>query len=288
MAEEKQYRKNNLKFVFINKTGKFDDTGNNTITIDEIKSSFKVGAYGNQVGVQAEIVLYGLSLDLISMLSSKGVGVYTATKEDIAVEVFANGDKLFSGFIFSSYANMNAIPDSSLIISAMSGLDLKNAVTSPFSKPDTAKVVDILKAICEPYSYNLRPIGIDGITSTNTYLAGSPLDQIRYVCNSANLQMSFMNNVITVWPGGLAVDDIVPQVSPDYGLIGYPVFTQGGITFQTRFSTLLSQGRNVKLTTSLPHASGVYNLFSVEHFLSSWMKNGPWHTLCQGVKISNE
>lgn len=50
--------------------------------------------------------------------------------------------------------------------------------------------------------------------------------------------------------------------------------------FQTQFSTLLTIGRKVQIETSLPHANGIYKLTSVNHELSSWINDGPWHSIC--------
>jgi hypothetical protein len=75
-------------------------------------------------------------------------------------------------------------------------------------------------------------------------------------------------------------DTVIPLISPEYGLIGYPIFSNGGVMFQTQFSSLLTTGRKIKLLTSLPHASGNYKLTNVTHELSSWVEDGPWHSIC--------
>ncbi len=279
------YKQRTLRFEFFNETQAFDKEGNNKITLSDVKAMFKVGAYGNQAGVQAEMTIYGLSLDLLAALSSKGIGIWTAEKERIKVTVHANDAMMFSGYIYSSYANMNAAPESALIINASGGLDLQTQSAQPFSRPGTVNLVDVLRAICEPSKYRLNAVGIDGITASNIYLVGSPLEQLRHACNATGVAMTVTGDLVTVWPNGEAVDDVVPFVSPEHGLIGYPVFTQSGITFQTEFSTLLAQGRFIQLETSLPHASGRYMLYVVEHYLSTWMENGPWHTISQGGKV---
>ena len=91
------------------------------------------------------------------------------------------------------------------------------------------------------------------------------MEQIRAACTPADLSVNIQNNVVNVWKRNGKIDDVIPEVSPECGLIGYPVPNQFGITFQTQFSTLLSQGRNINLTTSVPNISGQYNLFMVEH-----------------------
>ncbi len=282
------YKQRNLRFDFFNETQAFDKEGNNKISLSNVKAMCKVGAYGNQTGVQADVTIYGLGLELLAALSSKGIGIWTAEKERIKLDVHADDTTVFSGYIYSSYANMNGAPDAPLIISASGGLDLQTKSAPPFSRPGTVNLADVLKAICEPNNYRLNAVGLDGITASNIHLVGSPLEQLRYACNAAGIAMAVTGDLVTAWPNGMAVDDIVPFVSPSNGLIGYPVFTQSGITFQTEFSTLLAQGRFIQLETSLPHASGRYMLYVVEHYLSSWMESGPWHTISQGGKLTSQ
>lgn len=279
------YKQRSLRFEFFNETQAFDKEGNNKITLTDVKAMFKVGAYGNQAGVQAEMTIYGLGLDLLAALSSKGIGIWTAEKERIRVTVHANDTLMFNGYIYASFANMNAAPDAPLVINAAGGLALQTESAPPFSRPDSVALTDVLKAICEPYKYRVNAVGIEGVVVSNIYLEGSPMEQVREVCNQVDLSMTVAGDLVTVWPMGKAVDDVVPLVSPEFGLIGYPVFTQSGITFQTEFSTLLAQGRFIQLQTSLPHASGKYMLYVVEHYLSSWVEGGPWHTISQGGKV---
>lgn len=274
-----------LRFEFENYTGAFDDKGNTSLSISNCKAMCKVSYYGNSAGFQTEVTLYGLGLELIAALSAKGIGPYTDQLARIGMTIYANDTQVFAGQILSSYANMNAVPDASLVISAMAGLELGRRAAKPFSLQGSQPYKDMLEAICKNNGYTFRGVGIDGIIATNPYFNGSVLDQIRYACNAAGISYAVNGKNITAWRQGKKVDDVVPLVSKDYGLIGYPVFTPSGITFQSQFSTYLAQGRYVKLITDLPHASGTYQLFAVDHYLSSWVQDGPWMTISQGTKI---
>lgn len=281
------YSKKLLSFEFENYSGAFDDAGNTTLKIGNVKASCRVSFMGSVGGYQAEATLYGLSLDLIAALSAKGIGPYTDQAARIGMKIIADGTEIFSGQIFSCFANMNSIPEVPVIISAVAGGDLARTVAKPFSLEGKQAYTDILSAICKANGYNLKAVNADGLYANNISLHGSPLDQIRTACNAADLQFAINGNNVSVWKQGLKIDDVIPLVSPENGLIGYPVFTQSGLTFQSQFSSYLAQGRYVKLITSLPHATGTYQLFATDHYLSSWVKNGPWLTLCQAIKVQD-
>ncbi|CRY10492.1 hypothetical protein [Yersinia enterocolitica] len=281
------YSKKELRYEFALSNGSFDKEGNDKISIDNVKSSFRVGSYGSYGGVQSEIMIFGLSLDRLAMLSGKGIGVWTPA-QDTSISVYVGVNKIFSGGIFASYANMNGQPETALIMNAVAGLSLKTSSSSAFSQPGAVPVSTMLGAICNIFGFKLNAHGLDGIIAQSPNFAGSPMDQIRDICLAHGLRYQIFDNVVTVWPEKSAIDDVVPLVSSESGLIGYPVFSQNGMTFQTQFSTLLSQGRVIELVTSLPNASGRYLLNVVEHFLSSWTEGGSWHTVCQASRMMQE
>lgn len=281
------YSNKTLRFEFENYTIPFDEKGNTKISINNCKAIARVSYFGNTGGFQSEVTLYGLGLDLISTLSAKGIGPYTDQLAHIGMKIFANDTEVFDGSIISTYANMNSVPDAGLIISAIAGDVLSKAAVKPFSIEGSQPYKEVISAICKANGYNFIPVGLDGIVGSNIHLTGSALDQIRFACDAARLSLSINGNTVTVWKQGTAVDSVIPVVSPQYGLIGYPVFTPSGITFQTQFTTYLAQGRYVKLETSLPHATGTYQLFAVDHYLSSWTKDGPWLTIAQGTKVQD-
>ncbi|MFP1884433.1 baseplate hub protein [Lonsdalea quercina] len=277
------YSKKQLRYEFTVKNGAYDKDGNDKISISNVKSSLRMGSYGNYGGSQAEITIFGLGTELLSTLSSKGIGIYTLNT-DTKIDAYVGDTKVYSGGIYASYANMNGQPETALILNAVSGLSLKTSSSASFSLPGAVDVSKMLSAICQVYGYGFNSTGLDGVTEQNPHYSGSPMDQIRDICETHKLWYQIFDDVLTVWPSNSSKKDDVPFVSADSGLIGYPVFTQSGITFQTQFSTLLSQGRVVELETALPNASGRYLLTVVEHFLTSWTDGGSWHTVSQGVR----
>lgn len=285
------YSKRSIKFVFVNETSSFDDSGNNTITINEVRSTVSFQSSGNLFGTQVNVGLFGLSIEMLAALSSKAMGLFGPNTERISMKILVDETAVFAGYMTSSIANMNSIPNTSLMITATANADLQNKPASPFSFNGATPVPDIINAICNAAGYKAYITGLDGLVVTNPHYEGDIFSQLTTLCNDVNVAMSVASPTISFWPQDGAKDDVIPFISPEHGLIGYPVFSNGGLMFQTQFSTLLTTGRYVNIETSVPHASGTYKLTSVNHELSSWMPDGPWHSICiankQQSKVNN-
>lgn len=127
------YSKRTIKFVFVNETSSFDESGNNTITIDQVKSTVSFQSAGNLFGTQVSVSLFGLSIELLAALSSKAMGLFGTDTERISMKIFVGETSVFAGYMTSSIANMNSIPNTSLMITATANADLQNKPASPFS-----------------------------------------------------------------------------------------------------------------------------------------------------------
>ncbi|EMN3922113.1 hypothetical protein REJ49_004975 [Citrobacter farmeri] len=281
------YNQRSLRFEFTNETSSFDEKGNNTISISEVRSTVSFQSAGNLFGTQVNVSLFGLSMELLASLSSKAMGLFGSDTERISMKIYVGETAIFVGYMTSSIANMNTAPNSALMITATANADLQNKPSPPFSFNGATPVTSVINAICKAAGYSPYITGLDGIVATNPHYEGSIFNQLEKLCDDFEIAMSIASPTINFWPQKEKKDDVIPLISPEYGLIGYPIFSNGGVMFQTQFSTLLTTGRNVKLTTSLPHASGTYNLTSVSHELSSWMPDGPWHSVCIANRILN-
>ncbi len=282
------YSKRSLRFEFVNETSSFDESGNNTISISEARATVSFQSAGNLFGTQINVSIFGLGIEMLAALSSKAMGLFGSDTERISMKVFVGETAIFAGYMTSSIANMNAIPNAALMITATANADLQNKPASPFSFNGATPVPDIINAICNAAGYKAYITGLDGLVVTNPHYEGSIFTQLESLCNDVNVAMSVAPPSISFWPQDSTRDDVMPFISPEYGLIGYPIFSNGGLMFQTQFSTLLTTGRNVQIETSLPHASGVYKLTSVNHELSSWMNDGPWHSICIANRVKGE
>ncbi|KKI41938.1 hypothetical protein I6H07_14960 [Hafnia alvei] len=270
------YKKRTLKFEFTLKDGAFDESGNNILTIDNIKAEIEIGAYGGITGTTLEARVYGLGIDNMALLSYKGIQLNGAKQN--MMKVWADDRPVFFGSITNCFADLNQMPDAPLIISAFStGFD-QSITAAPFSKDGVASVNEIITTIAASIGYTVVNNGVLAKLE-NPYFEGNPISQIQQCAHAAGIEIDFRLGAIYIWPQGGSIDDTIPLISPQHGLIGYPVFSNYGINFQCQYSDLILRGRKIQLETSLPNGSGVYTVQSAVHHLSTWTEGGPWSTI---------
>ena len=274
------YRNNRLKFVFDTKNIIINGENDVTITLDNCRANVKVENGSMASGGGASFTIYGMSGELISALATIGTDGYNqGDGVRVGVEIYANDSLVFSGRVNYVYADMNEVPNVGINFRAAGSVNLSRSIAPDFSFKGTMELSDILEGICKQSNFTFVNGGVTG-TQTNGYYSGTPLKQIRDLCNGGILRFSVNGRTVTAWDKYTGkISKIRAQVSPENGLIGYPVYTSSGLTIQTQFSPYIAIGEQLRLETSLPGASGDYVANMVTHFLTSWEKNGAWHTL---------
>ncbi|XWJ90277.1 baseplate hub protein [Phytobacter ursingii] len=280
------YTERSLRFEFNNLTSNFEGTNSNKISISNVAATVSCQSSGNLFGTQVNVSIYGLGIELLAALSSKAMGLYGPDTEKVSLNIYVEDITIFAGFLTTSVANM-AVPNAALLITATANADLQNKTASPFSYNGATPLTSALTAICKNAGYSPLIVGLEGKTLTNPHYSGSVFDQLEQICYDMKISMSVMSPKISFWDAEKERDTVIPLVSPENGLVGYPLFSNGGVMFQTQFSSLLTTGRRIQLLTSLPHASGNYTLTNVTHELSSWVEDGPWHSICIANKQIN-
>ncbi|MEI7410050.1 hypothetical protein [Pectobacterium aroidearum] len=270
------YKQRTLKFEFTLKEGSFDESGNNILTLNNVKAQVEIGAYGGITGTALEARVYGLSIDKMALLSYKGIQ-WNGAKQNM-MKVWADDRPIFFGSITNCFCDLNQMPDAPLIISAFAtGFD-QSVKAAPFASDGVSSVAEIITTIAASIGYGVVNNGVLAKLE-NPYFEGNPISQIHQCAHAAGINLDIRLGVVYIWNQNGNVDDIIPLISPANGLIGYPVFSNYGINFQCQYSDLILRGRKVQIETSLPNGSGIYTIQSAIHNLSTWTEGGPWTTI---------
>ncbi|AOM39685.1 baseplate hub protein [Xenorhabdus hominickii] len=271
------YIQRNIKVEFTLEQGKTFQGGGDTLTISNMRCYVTIGAYGGVSGTEVTLHLWGLSDSQMTTLSRKSMWVDGAPMNQM--RVWAGEKLIFEGIIRDAYADFNQMPDVPLIIAADMMFKLRGQAVAPFSAAGDVPIDNIIMPMAKSIGLAYENAGVTGVRP-NPYFDGNIVQQMLQAAESVNAYIDIDTDKVTIWPKNGTRRGSTLFISPENGLIGYPVFTGRGLSITTMFEPELVIGRKVELKTSLPNASAVYIATSAEHHLTSWIEGGQWHTSC--------
>jgi len=272
-----------LRASFTLGEGSFGDSGQNTVTVDGLRMSARIRLNGGVGMSQLDLRIWGMPLDVVRQLTVLNKLAFEQERNN-TITLFA-GDKgstlsaVFSGTIKEAWADASSPPELLFIVSAFTGgLDIVKPVP-PTSYRGTVDISTILSGIGQLMTPP-RALENSGVVHAfeNIYLPGTPVQQIRAVCQAARCNCVMDEQVIAIWPAGQTRGEQVLDVSAETGLIGYPQFTQNGLAFRMIYNPNLLFGQQVNVTSTLSAATGSWAIISVGHDLDSLVYGGEWST----------
>ncbi|MGU7278987.1 baseplate hub protein [Salmonella enterica subsp. enterica serovar Morehead] len=264
----------------------FDKGKGNILTIPGAKCFATVTVYGGTAGTQITLYIWGLSPSHMADLSYRGVwrpAQSTANK----MRVKADGRLIFEGDITDAYADYNQAPDIPLILTGQVSFNLRNQTAADFSAKGDVPVADIIRALASSAGLKFENQGVSRSLS-NPHFSGNLVQQMLDAASAADINIDLGDvEKVTIWPKDKALDIPAVHISPDHGLIGYPVYTMTGLSATTIFCPDLFIGRRVHLESSLPNVTGDYSLTGVIHTITSRTVGGPWSSNCTMTRLND-
>ncbi|ECY1034973.1 hypothetical protein F6532_12415 [Salmonella enterica] len=264
----------------------FDKGKGNILTIPGAKCFATVTVYGGTAGTQITLYVWGLSPAHMADLSYRGVwrpAQSTANK----MRVKADGRLIFEGDITDAYADYNQAPDIPLILTGQVSFNLRNQTAADFSAKGDVPVADIIRALASSAGLKFENQGVSRSLS-NPHFSGNIVQQMLDAASAADINIDLGDvEKVTIWPKDKALDIPAVHISPDHGLIGYPVYTMTGLSATTIFCPDLFIGRRVHLESSLPNVTGDYQLTGVIHTITSRTVGGPWNSNCTMTRLND-
>lgn len=260
----------------------YKDVGSRTVTVSGLRVSASIEQPGQPSSAQGSIRIWGMSKKLMNQLSRLGKPLAYLRDNKISLLVGDAGQtktKVFSGTMFSSYADLNDPPNASLNVFAVSvAVDAAKAA-DPISVRGPVDVATIMDQIARSMDRKLLNQGVT-VQLPTSYLTGSPVDQMRACALAANIYADVDDDFLTIWPKGGSrngPDAKVLTLSPDNGLIGYPQYTDLGATFRALYQPGLATGVQFEVQSSLAPASGAWIAYGLHVDLESELPGGKWN-----------
>ena len=275
-----------IRLTFKLGTGNFGESGESTLVIPKCKVQATILAPVGQGSGTAELNIHGVTMTHMAQLSALTRGGSLLVRKNTVVVEAGDMDgtltTIFQGTIILGSINLNSSPDSILNVSAQTGGIQQVATVGPTSYKGTASVATIMQNLAALGGYSFENNGVVSVTRS-PYYPGTVIDQIN-ACREENNIVAFIdtsNNTLVIAPKGTARSILVPLISPDNGMVGYPTWASntGGVHVKTLFNpNIRSQGMVVIENSQLAVANGQWLVYNLTHNLDSFTPDGQWFT----------
>lgn len=285
-----------VTFTLTNSNAVFPGTTANQLQVSGLRMSAVIKGSGLPAFPEASLRIYGLAQQDMNALAVVPVQGGKPEFSFNTVQIEADSGNgftfIFSGQIFQAGPDYSNAPDVCLFVHAQSaGFDQLTAA-NPTAYPGVANVADIVANLASKMSMAFENDGVTG-TLTGRYYSGTLADQLRDVCQEANINFAMENqNLLVISPAGLARTNIQAWVlTPTSGLVGYPeVLGNGYLNVRSEFNPAFRQngpvtikGSDVVIDPLLPKtlntlADGDWIIGPLTHLLECQKPGGAWFT----------
>jgi len=269
--------KKRLKFIITLGTGKFGASDNNQITLEGYRAIADIDKAGGMMMGTLRARIYGVRQDdmnSITTLQWKPQEIIPNTVEVYAID----GDTetlVFAGNIVNAWGDYQTMPDVYLRLQAQSAFINQLKPVPPRSFKGSIDVASVMSQIARDLGYNFENNGVSA-SLTDVYLPNTGLEQAKDLAHAANIDLYLDDKTLAITPANSPRGELIPEISADSGLIGYPTFDGIGVNFQTLFNPSITFGGRIKLVTDIKQAKGEWIVTSIGYRLESEKPGGAW------------
>ena len=237
---------------------------------------------------RANVQIFGLSeakLAQLTLLSFDGLSLRPNRMQIMAGDSESGMSICFEGEITNSAPDFNAAPSPVLNIEAITAAYPKLLPQSPVSISGSQAVEDLMESLASEAGLTFRNEGVSTSLS-NCTINGDPISKMQWVADTIGADLIFDDKEVILVPRDGTRGQLltVTAINPKTGQIGYPSFDSMGIRCSCFFRPDLMVAGYCRIESSLPRASGVWKIYSVEHDLSANLPGGgPWMSTIAGT-----
>jgi hypothetical protein len=277
----------------------------NTITMQGLRASVSIDhAGGADMGTMSANI-YGLTPSQLNQLTSLQwktaiLGLSSQDFSAYTVQVYAiDGSQetlLYNGQVLNAWADFSGMPQTCLIIQTNPAGAYSALVNSanPLSISSNTTVGIVMSRLAQAMGFSFQNASSDGsivnqAVTKGSYFGNTAMEQARSMMDAYRFWMYIDATTnpptLAIVPWGKARNSVVavPLISPQTGLIGYPLFNSSGVTFDCLYNPTILLGGQVKIQSSIPQANDVWTVTSLSHQLTSQFPGGPWQSSVQAV-----
>lgn len=196
-----------------------------------------------------------------------------------SVEVYAIDGSLetlvFAGYILNAFGDYRGMPDVYLNIQANATYYPQMQPVQPFSIPGSVSAPVPMAKIADGLGLAFENNNVNSIL-TDIYYANNLKERACMLARDGNFDLYIDDKTLAITNKNEGRAGLVPLISSQTGLIGYPTFDAQGVNFSTLFNPSIQFGGKIELDTTLPRAKGTWIVQSMQHILESEKPGGQW------------
>lgn len=260
--------------------GTFDDSSGETVTLTGLRMQANIAAHGGDVQGVLQLRIYGMSLSMMNRLMRIGTIGNQGPRNSILIaagDIGGGMTLVYKGTMAQAWADFQSAPEVVLNVIAFSAYNAAVTPVDASSYVGSIDVATIMGRLAQTMGMTFENNGVSFMLS-NPYLPGTALAQSDACAKAAGIRYTIDRGVLAIWPKGGFRAGGIPVISPDTGMVGYPVFSDSGVIINSLFIPNIRNGAQVMVQSSLTPACGVWNVRGVVHSLESETPNGQWFT----------
>lgn len=304
-------KKREIEVTFTLDQGGFADGTNNTLTITGHRVSCEVVSASNETGMMCALRIEGMKLSDMNRLSVIQAGIVSQSQNTVSVKAGNRGEKkalVFIGGVIEAFADFSGAPNVAFIVNAQSTVDAASASVSATAFGNDVPVATILETIAGKIGFSFRNYGITSVLKGGVTYKGCALEQIAAVQAATRIQYHLGFGVLSAWPAGVtsSTGSEILEISSSTGLIGYPSYSQYGVTLRTVFNPEIAFHDTFKLSSQYspaawvnaygqmrsvdgsqniyPPSNGQWVVLRLQHDLQTEEENGSWFTFIEAAR----
>lgn len=277
--------KKHLRFVITLATGTFGSSNANTITLQGYRSIAEITKAGGQMMGELRAQIFGVSqsdMNSATTLQYKPGSILKNTIKVFAIDGTTE-TMVFVGNIVNAWADYSRMPEVPLLIQAQSTYIAGIESARPISINGGIDVSIVMKRIADQMGLSFENNNVHTILN-NSYVCNSLKEQALELAKEGNFTIYIDDTVMAITNNYEPRSTIVPSISANSGLVGYPTFDGVGVNFLTLFNPSITLGGLVNLVTDVKQAQGEWIANSISHRLEAEKPSGAWFSRVMGNK----
>lgn len=262
--------------------GQWGQTLGDSVTLTGYRVRAQLEQWVGNMMPHAQIEIFDVPVEIMNRVTTIGP-VAWGMKYQNTVTLTASTDSgmatFFSGKIASAWAQMQEAPDVALAIEGYIGLGLSLQPVNAANYKGSVPVAQMMQDFANQANLNFSNNGVTA-TIRNQSFPGTVLARIQQCAAAAQIFYTIDHETLAIWPkGGYRARQTVPVISPQNGMLGYPQYSEQGVTVRRLASTDISVGDQFTIQGSiLTPANRTWVAYAVSHTLETQSPEGPWFT----------